>query len=62
MIDSITKTNETGYRDLRRTVMDYIIVETIIISVGLAISVIKALQLIVSEIAEDLGVMFDTQS
>ena len=62
MIDSIKKTNETGYRDLRRTVMDYIIVETIIISVGLAISVIKALQLIVSEIAEDLGVMFDTQS
>jgi hypothetical protein len=33
--------------------MDYIIVETVITSAALAVSVIKALQLIVSEITED---------
>lgn len=35
--------------------MDYIIVETIIISAALAISVIKSFQLIIMEIAEDMN-------
>ncbi len=46
----------------RRAVMDYIFAETIIISIGLALSAIKLIQLIVLEITEDMGIKFDTQS
>ena len=43
--------------DRGEDIMDYIIVETIIVSVALAASVLKAAALIISEIAEDVREM-----
>lgn len=36
--------------------MDYIFVEVVIISAALAVSVLKAIQLIISEIADDIKI------
>ena len=45
-------------RGVKEDIMDYIIVETIIVSAALAASVLKTIQLIVMEIAEDVREVF----
>ena len=60
MIESfqgVKKPREQTRSGEEEDIMDYIIVETIIVSAALAASIVKTVQLIVTEIAEDVREM-----